>query len=156
MKGLSSPSMFRFQKNKGSCGLGSVLNLGPEVFISMHLHVALLGSLIEFFPRIFACWASLQFYRLWLNDPAFSLNRQRYGWGNLKCCCVSCHFVRFWWHLQYAEPGGSQGPSSLRNVSRAGLFSTPGSPSSLVKLKGENILEESRKLKLLLMKWVRI
>lgn len=85
-----------------------VWTVGAEVVISMHRHVALLGSLMGFFPRTFAFWASLQFYRLWLNEPAFSLNRPRYGWGHLKRCCVPCRFVSSWWHLQCAEPGGSQ------------------------------------------------
>ena len=54
LKWLSSHLQFSGEQT-AQCGLGSVVSIGTQVFIGMHLHVALLGSLIGFFPRTFAC-----------------------------------------------------------------------------------------------------
>lgn len=102
-----SSHLYLVSRTNGSYGPGSVVNMGTEVFISMHLHVALLGSLIGFFPRTFACGHLCSSTGCGLMILHF-LKETRYGWGHSEFC-VSCHCVRLRWHLEYAEPGGHSG-----------------------------------------------
>lgn len=102
-----SSHLYLVSRTNGSYGPGSVVNMGTEVFISMHLHVALLGSLIGFFPRTFACGHLCSSTGCGLMILHF-LKETRYGWGHSEFC-VSCRCVRLRWHLEYAEPGGHSG-----------------------------------------------
>lgn len=71
LKWLSSRLQFPY-------GLGSMVSIGTQVFISMHLHVALLGSLIGFFPQTFACGRLCSSASCDLMIPHF-LKETRYG-----------------------------------------------------------------------------
>lgn len=117
------------------CGLGSVVSIGTQVFISMHLHVVLLGSLIGFLPRTFACGRLCSSTSCGLMIPHF-LKETRYGWGNSKFCVCLLPLCYTFMASGMCWARGSQWPPSLGNVGRAGPVSPPGSLFVLVQWKG--------------------